>query len=246
MPERIEVDGRTYVHVKTYKHDFFAATGRYQGEARQVILKLSRHTAFLGIPLQLVGRCLSRHEAIRLRSVHDLEGVPAFVGMYGATGMVHEFVPGHELQKGEMVADDFFDRLARLIQQMHLRDFAYVDLEKRENILVGDDGRPYLIDFQISWPWPLGPVTGWAPGRWMMRRLQQADWYHLQKHRRRFRPDQLSPDERASAGRRPWGIRLHNQLTHPLRRVRRWLLSFFDPHHGESERGRVPENSNSG
>ena len=41
---------------------------------------------------------------------------------------------------------------------MHARRTVYVDLHKRENIIVSEHGKPCLIDFQISICWP-----GWLP-----------------------------------------------------------------------------------
>ena len=74
-----------------------------------------------------------------------------------ATGIVREYIEGHPLARQERVPDAFHSRLRFQIDQLHARGMAYVDLEKCENVLVGDDGQPYLIDFQISW---------YLPARW--------------------------------------------------------------------------------
>jgi hypothetical protein len=124
-----------------------------------------------------------------------------------------------------------------MIATLHRRGLAYVDLEKRQNVLVGDDGRPYLIDFQISWPWPVGWFEQTAPARWLRRRLQQGDLYHLRKLQRRFRPDQMTPAELAASYARPWPVRLHRWLTRPFTRFRRWVLAKVDPKRGDRERG---------
>ena len=47
-----------------------------------------------------------------------------------------------------------FHDLHRLLQEMHERRTVYVDLHKRENIIVTERGEPCLIDFQISLSWP--------------------------------------------------------------------------------------------
>src|SRR5690606_9213688 len=86
--------------------------------------------------------------------VDDISGIPRCLGRWGRTGFVHAYVEGHPLQRHEVVDETFFPRLSALIKTLHARQIAYVDLEKRENILVGDDGRPYLIDFQISFHFP--------------------------------------------------------------------------------------------
>ncbi|MFM8951864.1 MAG: hypothetical protein ACKOOF_02200 [Planctomycetaceae bacterium] len=69
---------------------------------------------------------------------------------------------------------------------------AHVDLHKRENILVDDDGRPHLIDFQISFALPRSNRLAARLCGGLMRLLQRCDDYHLFKHRLRHRPDQIS------------------------------------------------------
>src|SRR5690606_30460603 len=96
------------------------------------------------------------------------------------------FIPGHPLGKGEIVHDHFFPAFRALLDEVHRRGMAYVDLHKRENVIVGEaDGAAYLVDFQISIAMPqrgpLGPI---------LRLFQRSDDYHLAKHWAAHRPDQ--------------------------------------------------------
>jgi len=236
-PEVIRVGDCEYAFARCFKHDFFACTSLYEGEAGRVILKLNRQADICGLPGQWIGRVLANHEAECYRAVSDLEAVPRFVGRWGATGIVHEYVEGGPLVKGAAVPDDFFDRLERAVGEIHAREMAYVDLEKRQNVLLGDDGRPYLVDFQISWR--LRPEYGGrtALAHWLRTRLQEGDRYHLLKLRRRFRPDQLSPVQLEASYRRPFWVRLHARLTRPLLTLRRSTLNRLDPRRSSGERG---------
>jgi len=67
----------------------------------------------------------------------------------GATGFLHDFVPGTDLHADLPLTAEFFGQLEKLFADLHERHVAYVDSNKRENILFGEDGRPWLIDFQI-------------------------------------------------------------------------------------------------
>jgi hypothetical protein len=241
MPAELTLGGRRYFRRKTFKHDFFAATGLYQSADRQVVLKIGRRVGLLGLPLGWIGRLLAEHEAAQFRRLRDLDGVPALVGAWGDDAIVHEYVCGTALRLGAKLGDDFFERLGSIIATLHERRMAYVDLEKPQNVLVGDDGHPYLIDFQISWPWPLGRLTRGAAGRWLCRTLQQGDLYHLGKLRRRFQADQMSAEELAESYRRPWPVRLHQGLTRPMTRLRRWLLVKLGSKRHDGERGRCEE-----
>ncbi|GMV95706.1 MAG: hypothetical protein AMXMBFR83_00770 [Phycisphaerae bacterium] len=233
LPSSITLPDGEYRHLRTYKHDFFAATGLYEGPGGKVILKVGRTAGLLGLPMAWLGRLHAAHESRLYRELDGLEGIPRWLGRYGPTGFVHAFVEGHPLQRDERPDDRFFDRLEALLAELHRRGIAYVDLEKRENILVGDDGRPCLIDFQISWRWEghngrprrgLQRLIPLALGRLLLAKLQSGDRYHLLKHRRRHRPDTLTAEQLAASYRRGWFIELHRRLSWPFTALRRGLL----------------------
>jgi len=216
--------GQRFAHVKTFKHDFFAATGLYRGPEGLAVLKTGRQNEFLTIPTGWIGTLLTRREVRIYELLQGMPGVPRLIGTIGTSGFLHEFVPGHPLGRGERVSDTFFDELFMIIDGLHARHMAYVDLNKRENILVGDDGKPYLIDFQISVHLP--PV-GWRrlwPVRWLLGRFQHADRYHCLKHKRRLRPDLLTEPQRAELEHLSFWIRLHRWLTRPFTNLRRRTL----------------------
>jgi hypothetical protein len=224
LPTSVLCRGVRFELVEAFKHDFFAATGLYRGPDGLAVLKLGRETDFLSVPMRWLGAFLCQREAHLYELANDLPGVPRFIGRVGDTGFLHEFIPGRPLGRTDAVPDAFFDQLMTLLKTLHARHVAYVDLNKRQNILRGDDGRPYLIDFQISLHLP--PV-GWRrlpPVRWLLARFQHGDWYHALKHKRRLRPDLLTPAERDVVERRGIWIRLHSWLTRPLTNLRRRTL----------------------
>lgn len=224
LPEAVTCDGQSYRLRETFKHDFFAATGLYEGPAGLAVLKVGRTNRLFGLPLSWAGRLLCGREARHYELAQGLAGVPRLIGRVGATGFLHEYVPGRPLRRREPVPDAFFVRLQELLAALHARHMAYVDLNKRENILVGDDGRPYLIDFQIALHLP---PAGWRrlrPVRWLLACFQRADVYHCLKHKRRSRPDLLTPEERAVVSRLSIWIRLHRLVARPLTQLRRAVL----------------------
>lgn len=226
LPPSVRCDGRDWRRVETFKHDFFAATGVYAADDGELsVLKIGRVTPFGPLPLKWIGALLMRHEVCCYAQLQDVPGVPRLIGCVGETGFLHAFVPGHALERQEPVSDSFFDELEALLATIHARGMAYVDLNKRQNILHGADGRPYLVDFQISL---LLPSRGWRrlwPVRWFLGRFQNADRYHFLKHKRRLRPDLLTELERARAERLSIWIRLHRLIARPLTQLRRRLLA---------------------
>jgi hypothetical protein len=236
LPPVVTHAGTTYRLCQTFKHDFFAATGLYAGPGGPLVLKLGRTSDFLSLPMSWAGKYLETREYQLLQQAQGVPGVPRLVGRVGKNGVLREFVPGHPLGRREAVSDGFFEQLGATLKALHHRHIAYVDLNKRQNILVGEDGRPYLIDFQISL---FLPPNGWRktwPVRRLLARFQQADVYHYLKHKRRLRPDLLTPAERARVERvGPW-IRLHRLVARPLTHLRRRTLARLQ----KSEVGSVP------
>lgn len=224
MPQHVVYEGQRLEHVETLKHDFFAATGLYRGPEGLVVLKLGRQNDVFAWAGSWLGELLTQREVRAYELVQDLPGVPRLIGTIGRHGFLHEYVAGHPLGDDEPVGAEFLEQLRQLISALHARHMAYVDLDKRENILIGDDGRPYLIDFQIALHLP--PI-GWRrlpPVRWLLACLQQADRYHFLKHKRRLRPDLLTDEERVAVGRIRHWIKLHRWLTRPFINLRRRIL----------------------
>jgi hypothetical protein len=225
-PTRISVAGVPFEWLRTFKHDSWAATALYENVwGERVVCKFNREQPILGVPMRWLGRLLARRENQMLELLHHEPGVPRLSGLVSVAGRrvpsatAHDYIPGRPLHDGDNVEEEFFAELGRVLDRVHALGIAYVDLHKRENVLVGDDGRPYLIDFQISAKlprvWPLSAVL------WL---LQQSDRYHLAKHVYRQRPDLCGPALAARVERPPWWIRMHRQLAVPFRRLRRRLL----------------------
>jgi len=228
-PQVIDVLGEQYQLIESLKHDSWAATAIYEGEAGKLICKFNRQQSIFGFPMKWLGRRLARRETKVMQIMADCRQIPDDCGRIYANGKYqdnasgHIFIPGRPMAKDDVVGDDFFPKLRKIIEAMHARDIAYVDLNKSENIIVGDDGDPYMVDFQISFMLPL-----WWPANWIMRGLlyvlQQSDIYHFMKHYIRLRKDQLPPEQQDINRIRPPWIRAWRQLATPFRETRRRLL----------------------
>ena len=232
LPVRFTWEGRVYRLRHIFKHDFFAATGLYHADKKassseapkKIVLKLSRQHHFLGLPLAWLGTIFADHEFAVMQRLSDLPGIPRALGRYGKTGVIYQYIEGRSLKELEQIPDDFFDRLLELLGRIHARNVVYLDMNKRCNILLGADGRPHLIDFQISM-YIDGQVPFCEPlSAYLRRTLQQADVYHLFKHKRRLCPHLLTDQERALSLNRNLPMQAHRILAHPLRKLRRFAL----------------------
>lgn len=240
LPPQITCDGKQWDLETVFKHDFFACTGRYWCEQtpERIVLKVGRLQSFLGLPCAWIGRFLRNREARILRQFRDIDQLPDIIKLYGRNGVIYNYIEGKTLDEKPSIPDDFFDQLRTLLETIHKRNICYMDLNKRGNILVGQDGRPYIIDFQISL---------FLPAKWCCRlreAFQKEDLYHLLKHKRKLRPDLLTEEEQIK--RPSILIRLHRIVAHPFQKLRRPVLRFLyqkDILHSVSNSNRSPENN---
>ncbi len=192
----------------------------------RIVAKFNRQTSFMGLPLRWIGRWLRNRERRAYAKLQAVPGIPALLGDVTDTGFVHEYVEGEPLHKGLALPDDYFPKLLALIDTLRDRGIAYVDSNKPQNILLGDDGLPYLIDFQISFD-----ANAWWP-RWLGRKwlaiFHDADVYHVLKQKRRFRPDQLTDAERHRVEHRTILQKLHRGIGKPYFAVRRPLMRWLE------------------
>ena len=242
LPESVVLLDTDYVREQVLKRDFYATVGIYtRADGRsgttplRVLLKIYHADSLWGFPLGWMGRWLCRREMRFYRLLDGIEGIPRFLGTHGESGLVREFVPGCNLREFRAKAKPgarFFVELREILAKAHARGVAHNDLSKPENVLVTEDGRPVLIDYQLalaprSQHWP---VVGALP-RAFVRFMQNIDRYHLTKLHRRARAEDFTDEHRKQLRRKSLVIRLHGVLLRePYRAVRhavlpRWLMA---------------------
>ena len=230
-PSRVvTINHDEYTLVEVFKHDSWAATALYRGSRARIVAKFNREQPLFFVPMKWLGRWLARREARALRLLCGIAGVPTNAGAIWIDGklrrsaVAHPYIDGRPLHIDDKPEADFLLRLSDILHAMHERSLAYVDLNKRENIIVCDDGAPALVDFQLHFAPPQ-----WAlrlpPVRWLFRELQANDLYHLHKHIAWHRPDLLPVAERDWSRHQPITGRIWRMLcVRPVQFWRRRLL----------------------
>jgi hypothetical protein len=220
----IEIGGHIYRYVSILKEDFFSANYLYERGGVSYVLKVSRFRFIGAFAFQWLARLLHHREWNVYSRLEGTPGIPPLGPRHGKAAYLHMFVPGETLKTyvkrlrregifdaRRHIADDFFPRLGATLAEVHRREVGYADLSKEENIIVDEQGKPWLIDFQISWPVPTsGPLRPFFHA--VFRAIAREDTYHLLKFKARYRPDQLSAEERAIVERRSTLNLLHKYL----------------------------------
>lgn len=97
----------------------------------------------------IVGPILIRREFGAMRDLLEVKGIPKLAGKLDRYALAMEHISGTSLeniQQGVLSAE-FYDNLKNIIDDMHAHGVAHCDLRSRGNVMLGNDGMPYVIDF---------------------------------------------------------------------------------------------------
>lgn len=170
----------------------------------------------------IVGPILIRREYGALRKLVGVEGIPQLVGRIDRYALAMEHVAGISLaeldssnqpaspgseensdfcsqlpaskSKAKILDEDFYARLRETVDQMHSRGVAHCDLRSRGNVMLGEDGRPYLVDFAAC----VFKGRGINPFfRWLFHQFVLADCNAILRIKQRHSPELLTEDEKA-------------------------------------------------
>ena len=144
-----------------------------------------------------IGRFLVWREAKAYRRLCGIKGIPKFYGIMDGLALVLEDIPGTSLgkiKKGEKLPKTFFDSLEKLVKKIHNLGIVHCDLKKANNIIIGMDGYPYIIDwgaaiYREEFDLPIL--------RYIYERFLLDDNLAIIKHKLRFAPHLVSEEEKA-------------------------------------------------
>lgn len=112
------------------------------------VVKDFRHCPF-GVR-QTWGAFMAGRELSALRKLAGIPGFPEDPFRLDRYAIAYRFVPGHELGQGDpaRMTPRFFEILESLVERMHGRDIAHLDIRTGGNVLVTEQGTPMMLDFQ--------------------------------------------------------------------------------------------------
>lgn len=117
-----------------------------EDRGRRGVLKDYRGSAWL---LRKVGPWLIAREERVYRLLAGTVGVPALLRRVDRQALLVEHIAGRscaDYADGELPAV-FFERLLGVVQGIHARGVVHCDIKNRSNVVVAEDGQPYIVDF---------------------------------------------------------------------------------------------------
>jgi serine/threonine protein kinase len=177
-----------------------------------------------------VARLLLAREARALGALAGTPGIAALRALARDHGeLLRDFVPGVPLCRSKSLPRDFFERLEELVRAVHERGVCHNDLHKEANVLVGTDGYPALVDFQLA-------SVHARRGRSFAVRARE-DLRHVWKHRAHYYAGLGERDPLAGAApRRSFVAAAWRRLGKPLARALARRLPLGDD--GEARRAK--------
>lgn len=149
---------------------------------------------------RVVGPILIRREYGALRKLIGVQGVPQFAGRLDRYALAMQHIPGTSLDRISpgTLGSGFYAELTRVIIDMHSRGVAHCDLRSRGNVMLGDDGSPYVVDFAacVYRGRGLNPVT-----TWLFHQFALADRNAVLIIKQRLSPELLTDEEKAELAR---------------------------------------------
>lgn len=119
----------------------------YEDDKQRLIIKVPTGWG-LGwlIRLQML-----RNEYRAYSRLSEIEGIARCFGLLDGRYLVLEYIDGIPIRNAQITHQHlFFETLLKLIKEVHDAGVAHTDLKKKDNLLVVEGKRPYLIDFGVA------------------------------------------------------------------------------------------------
>ena len=223
MLESLKLSGLTENHCKILRHSSNTRPVIWVVEekgVRAVVKDFSNSKFFYR---NIIGRFLIWRERRAYETLKGLKGIPTYYGVIDGLALALEEIPSRPLKKHNKnikLSDSFFDDLKNIIDSFHKRGLAHCDLKNGANVLVGHDGRPYIVDWSASIS---EKECRFFPMNRIYLRFVLDDYFAIIKLKMRYAPETLTLEEKtqyAQRSRIEKGVRvIRDRLRNVLKKI---------------------------
>jgi predicted Ser/Thr protein kinase len=162
---------------------------RVEVKGRTLMIKDVREKRFF--PRWTLGLWLIQKEWKIYSQLAGIEGIPKAVERIDRFAFAMEFIPGRPIQRGESLPSSFFEDLEQVLREIHSKGVFHLDLRHKGNVLVSENGKPFLIDFNSSFSFGRNGLLY----RFLSSFLKWVDYGGLLKLKERVSPSLMTGEE---------------------------------------------------
>lgn len=138
-----------------------------------------------------IGLWLIQNEWRVYSRLTGVEGIPNVIERIDRFSFAIEYIPGSPMRRGEDLPASFFADLAKVLREVHARGVVHLDLRHKGNILISEQGKPFIIDFNSSFAFA---DKGFFR-RFLFPALRWVDYGGFLKLKERVSPSLMTPEE---------------------------------------------------
>jgi RIO-like serine/threonine protein kinase len=145
----------------------------------------------------LAGRFLTWREKKAYRKLKGMQGIPVLYGAMKGPALVMEKIHGKSLNTAHQaggIPQEFYAALVSLLDAIHNAGLAHCDLKREPNIIMGDDGKPYIVDWSASIS---KSEFGIFPLSLIFKRFVRDDLNAVVKIKLKYNPELVTTEEKA-------------------------------------------------
>jgi len=146
----------------------------------------------------LAGRFLVWREKKAYQKLQGIPGIPVLYGAIKGPALIMEKIQGRSLnavhQSGG-IPQGFYEELESLLDAIHSAGLAHCDLKREPNIIMGDDSKPYIVDWSASIS---SGEFGFFPLSLIFKRFVRDDLNAIIKLKLKYNPEMVTSEEKAS------------------------------------------------
>lgn len=116
----------------------------FEADGRKLVIKSAMGRG----PLRKARQATLEREYAAYQRLHGVVGVPACYGLLEGRYLVLEHIDGSSFRNATWQdREQWFAALLDVIRAFHARGVSHGDLKSKNNLIVGNDQKPYIIDF---------------------------------------------------------------------------------------------------
>ncbi|MEW5693407.1 MAG: RIO1 family regulatory kinase/ATPase [Candidatus Hydrogenedentota bacterium] len=130
-----------------------------------------------------------------LKRLKNIQGIPEIID-FNDFQLLETYIPGKSfatlyIEKKSLPAS-VFNIIYKIVDEIHKRRIVHLDLRLSSNYLLGDDGLPYILDFNTCLYIPHLPIIG----NLILNLLKKIDYSGIIKMKYEFCPDAITEKEK--------------------------------------------------